>query len=165
MFGNTTLIIQGIAHGQLNSFGAEHNARRRAAQLFWRLQFKASTQQLWRTLTGRRLPLQSLETSGAGHDSHTRRYLGLRTVPLNEIVGSEGRSQDFDAQFRPLSAHNKDRWVGIAVARFLGITLPPVELIQVGSSYYVRDGNHRISVALALGQAEIDAQVTLWQSA
>jgi hypothetical protein len=165
MYGNTTLIAQGLAHGQLNSFGAEHNARRRAAQLFWRLQVKASTQQLWRTLTGRCRPRQSLETAEASHTSHARRYLGLRTVPLHEIAGSEGRSRDFDAQFRPLRTHNKDRWAGIAAARFLGITLPPVELVQVGQRYYVRDGNHRISVALALGQAAIDAQVTLWQTA
>jgi hypothetical protein len=38
--------------------------------------------------------------------------------------------------------------------------LPPVELIQVGEMYFVRDGNYRVSVAYARGQAFIDAYVT-----
>jgi len=29
--------------------------------------------------------------------------------------------------------------------------------------YFVRDGHHRISVARALGQAYIDAEVTVWE--
>ena len=44
-----------------------------------------------------------------------------------------------------------------------GRSLPPVELIQLGDAYFVRDGHHRISAAAALGQQEIDAQVTVWQ--
>jgi hypothetical protein len=46
-----------------------------------------------------------------------------------------------------------------------GDPLPPVELIQVGSVYFVRDGHHRISVARAMGQQEIEAVVTVWQTA
>jgi len=38
-----------------------------------------------------------------------------------------------------------------------------VELIQVGDVYFVRDGHHRISVARALGQRDVEAEVTLWQ--
>jgi hypothetical protein len=38
--------------------------------------------------------------------------------------------------------------------------LPPVELFKVGEVYFVRDGNHRVSVARARGQDFIDAQVT-----
>jgi hypothetical protein len=40
--------------------------------------------------------------------------------------------------------------------------LPPVQLIQVGDAYFVRDGHHRISVAHHLGQASIDAEVLIW---
>jgi hypothetical protein len=43
--------------------------------------------------------------------------------------------------------------------------LPPVRLIQVGDVYFVRDGHHRISVAKALGQTEIDAVVSVWHAA
>jgi hypothetical protein len=37
--------------------------------------------------------------------------------------------------------------------------LPPVELIQVGDVYFVQDGHHRISVAQALGQRDVEARV------
>jgi hypothetical protein len=55
------------------------------------------------------------------------------------------------------------RWLRIAAARDQGKVLPPVVLVQVGDVYFVRDGHHRISVARALGQQDIEAQVTLWQ--
>ena len=38
--------------------------------------------------------------------------------------------------------------------------MPPVELLKVGDIYFVRDGHHRVSVARALGRADIDAYVT-----
>jgi hypothetical protein len=93
-----------------------------------------------------------------------RYYLGVQTVPIACIRGTEGRDQDFDAAFRPRRAHTRGRWMKIAVAQQIGETLPPVELIQVGDIYFVRDGHHRISVAAALGQTEIDAEVTVWQT-
>jgi hypothetical protein len=43
--------------------------------------------------------------------------------------------------------------------------LTPVELIQVGDVYFVRDGHHRISVAQAMGQKAIDAEVTVLEVA
>ena len=88
---------------------------------------------------------------------------GLQTVRIDQIRGSEGRSQDFDASFRPLSEHTKQRWLSVASAWFQGLTLPPVELIQVGDSYFVRDGHHRVSVARAAGQQHIEAEVLVWQ--
>ena len=95
----------------------------------------------------------------AGH------YAGLRTVPVSKIIASEGRSQDFDSAFHPRREANRDRWTKIATLRALGYDLPPVELIQVGDSYIVRDGHHRISVAVAMGQECIDAQVTVLEGA
>jgi hypothetical protein len=38
-----------------------------------------------------------------------------------------------------------------------------VVLVRVGDIYFVRDGHHRISVARAMGQQDIDAKVTIWQ--
>src|SRR5262249_37039473 len=37
--------------------------------------------------------------------------------------------------------------------------VPPVELYQLGSGYYVLDGHHRVATAKLLGQVEIDANV------
>jgi hypothetical protein len=53
----------------------------------------------------------------------------------------------------------------VAQARQQGLSLPPVELTQVGEVYFVRDGHHRISVARALGQTDIEAEVRVWQVA
>jgi hypothetical protein len=88
-------------------------------------------------------------------------YAGLQPVPIRRIVASEGRSQDFDAAFNPLQEGNGDRWTKIATLKLLGYDLPPVELIQVGEDYIVRDGHHRISAAAAMGQESIDAHVTV----
>jgi hypothetical protein len=88
-----------------------------------------------------------------------QRDLGSQTVLLDDIVGSEGRAIDFDRYFMPRSTHVKTRWTRIVSAYLNAVTLPPVELIKVGAVYFVRDGNHRISVARQQGQREIDAHV------
>jgi hypothetical protein len=54
------------------------------------------------------------------------------------------------------------RWLRVAAARDQGKVLPPVVLVQVGDVYFVRDGHHRISVARALGQLDIEAEATVW---
>lgn len=86
-----------------------------------------------------------------------------RTVPIDQIKGSEGRAGDFDRDFNPLKDHVRRRWLGIAAAREQGAALPPVSLVQVGGIYFVRDGHHRISVAKAFGQEAVEAQVVVWQ--
>ena len=91
-----------------------------------------------------------------------RNYVGVQSVPIDQIRGSEGRSADFDRDFCPLQDRTRGRWLGIARARQAGKSLPPVLLVQVGKVYYVRDGHHRISVARALGQRTIEAKVTVW---
>ena len=92
-----------------------------------------------------------------------RTHAGLQLVPISRIQGSEGRCDDFDADFRPLRNHTKDRWVGIAMAHSNEEALPAVELVQIGDTFFVRDGHHRISVAKLFGQLEIEAEVTVWQ--
>jgi hypothetical protein len=86
-------------------------------------------------------------------------YRGLQAVPLNHIVGSEGRYRDFDRDFFPRQTRTKARWLSINQAHYQAMPLPPVELFKVGQVYFVRDGNHRVSVARAHGQEFIDAYV------
>jgi hypothetical protein len=106
--------------------------------------------------------LLDLNTVAAASASGDRRAAGVQTVALGQIRGSEGRCQDFDVAFHPLKQHAEERWVSVARAQLRGLGLPPIELIQVGEVYFVRDGHHRISVAAALGQHYIDAVVTIW---
>lgn len=75
------------------------------------------------------------------------RYLGLQDIPLDHIVGSVGRYQDFTRAFFPRWDDLQDRWQRIDRLVTTGADLPPVELYKVGQVYFVRDGNHRVSVA------------------
>ena len=91
---------------------------------------------------------------------HGQRSLGLQTIPLNSIIGSEGRYGDFDRHFLPKTDHTRDRWMNVNKAALQYIDLPPIDVYKIGDIYFVRDGNHRISVARRLGQRDIDANVT-----
>lgn len=88
-----------------------------------------------------------------------RHDLGLQVVRIDCIVGSFNRSSDFDQEFYPRRMDYPERWTRIARAHYEGVELPPIELYKVGSSYFVVDGNHRVSVGLALDQQFIDAHV------
>lgn len=83
----------------------------------------------------------------------------LETVPIDKIVGSEGRYHDFDRDFLPLHATTEKRWESIDSAFSRMENLPPVELYRVGDVFFVRDGNHRVSVARRNGAKYIDAWV------
>jgi hypothetical protein len=96
---------------------------------------------------------------------HNRCYAGIQIVSLDQIRGSDGRCRDFDAAFYPRQHHNRSRWLNVAIARQMGVALPPVCLVQVDDVYFVRDGHHRISVARVLGQRCIEAEVVTWQVA
>ena len=91
---------------------------------------------------------------------HGQRDLGLQTIPLDAIIGSEGRYADFDRHFLPRSDRTRDRWENVNRAAQQYIDLPPIDVYKIGAVYFVRDGNHRISVARRAGQHEIDANVT-----
>lgn len=89
-----------------------------------------------------------------------QRSLGLQSVPLDKIIGSVGRYRDFDRAFLPIQRQTSERWMNIKKASYQEIVLPPVELYKIGEVYFVKDGNHRVSVARELGQVEIEAFVT-----
>jgi hypothetical protein len=88
------------------------------------------------------------------------RQLGLRTIRLEAIVGSAESRRDFDRRFRPTSGRVRERWERLALAQRRGESIPPIEVYQVGDLYFVKDGHHRVSIALATGQRTIDAYVT-----
>ena len=87
-------------------------------------------------------------------------YEGIKAVPIDLIVGSEGRYRDFNRHFLPRHDHLKTRWVRVDLAHYTDVPLPPVRLYKVGGVYFVRDGNHRVSVAKLRGQTQVDAEVS-----
>ncbi|MGP8000514.1 MAG: ParB N-terminal domain-containing protein [Streptosporangiaceae bacterium] len=88
------------------------------------------------------------------------RRLGLRTIRLDRIVGTVDSTRDFDRRFRPTSNRVRERWERLALAQRRGESIPPIDVYQVGDMYFVADGHHRVSIALATGQQTIDAYVT-----
>lgn len=140
-------------------------AEGRRVSVYNRARLSARLNKLLAQLTGRNVRLLHLGTVMKERRLLGSHYAGLQSVRLDQIRGSEGRSEDFDRAFRPTSERNRERWMRVALAHLRGIGLPPVDLVQVGDVYFVRDGHHRVSVARAFDQASIDAQVTVWEVA
>lgn len=163
-------MVNSLDIATLNHFGIDRQspleARRKAGFLFSRAKSRGARRALWLKLLGKTNRLQDLSAVAKDARRRPAPQSGVINVALDQIIGSEGRTDDFDSAVNPLKSHNRDRWIGIAAARKKGVTLPPVELIQVGGEYFVRDGNHRVSVAKAAGQVEIEARIlyTLAQS-
>ncbi len=107
--------------------------------------------------TGKLIPLDDVQ-SMLGF--RTVRVQGRVLVPLDRIIGSEGRSHQFSRSFLPKSPALKNRWTSIYRAVEAMESLPPVQLYELGGYYFVRDGNHRVSVARNQKFPSIEAEVS-----
>jgi hypothetical protein len=88
------------------------------------------------------------------------RSLGLQTIRLDTIVGSVDSRRDFDRRFRPTSGRVRERWERLALAQARGEAMPPIDVYRVGELHFVKDGHHRVSLAMAHDLEWIDAYVT-----
>lgn len=129
-----------------------------------RADFERAFRRAW--LHGLLAPLTRERNDLTSYDEARRRVIpegeserGLREVPVERIVGSTDRAHDYDRDFRPRRRHASARWQSVARAAHAGTVLPPVRLRQIGDDYFVVDGHHRVSVARALGQGFVDAEV------
>lgn len=86
--------------------------------------------------------------------------LGVQTIRLDTVVGTVEETRDFDRMFRPASGRDRERWEQLDLAERDGAVIPPIEVYRVGGLHFVKDGHHRVSVAMATGQEMIDADVT-----
>lgn len=84
----------------------------------------------------------------------------VREIAITAISGTvePARAMLFDGRFRPTRAA-RARWQRVWLAEHRGLPLPPIDLVRVCDAYAVRDGHHRVSVALARGALTIDAVV------
>lgn len=150
--------VSGVGFGmQASPMGLDNSVRR----LYRDARSSARLHQLKAALFHRLPGLLNLEANLSSQKIANQASLGIRTVEIESIRGSESRTEDFDQDFCPLQEHTRERWFSVARATLKGTPLPPVELVQVGSDYFVRDGHHRISVARALGQMAVEAEVTV----
>ena len=86
--------------------------------------------------------------------------LGLQTIQLDTVVGTAGSRREFDRRFRPTSGRVRERWERLDLAQRRGAAIPPIEVYRVGGLHFVKDGHHRVSVAVAAGRKTIDGYVT-----
>ena len=86
--------------------------------------------------------------------------LGVLPIAVASIAGTVDphKAEAFDAGFRP-PPYGRERWSQMCHAVQIGAELPPISVYRFEGRHYVRDGHHRVSVAHALGQADIDAEV------
>ncbi|HEY6057972.1 MAG TPA: hypothetical protein VIV06_08065 [Candidatus Limnocylindrales bacterium] len=112
-----------------------------------------------------KVPVPSLYERHPEVRSLVRRQLGLRAVPVDEIVGTAvaGATQRA-ADFLPLPAFRSANWTGRWQRVRAGIdrlaVLPPVDLLKYAEGYWVEDGHNRVAGALYAGQVAVDASVT-----
>jgi hypothetical protein len=88
-----------------------------------------------------------------------RRYVGVREIPLDALVGTDSRGGAFTRDFRPLHAFSRDRMRSLADA-FADTAFPPIVAVKLGDAYFVIDGHHRAALARRRGAEMIDADVT-----
>lgn len=110
-------------------------------------------------LTQKRSGLISFDEIRKHLDVKNQRDIGMQEIPVDKIIGSLNRYQDFDDSFLPRQTHTRSRWEKIDRVFLKGEYLPPVEVYKIGDFYFVIDGNHRVSVAREKGQIFIDANV------
>jgi nucleotide-binding universal stress UspA family protein len=130
-----------------------------AFQDFKRARQQAAVRQLMARITGRSTDLLAYKEVEKLHVLGTKEE-GVREVPLDQIVGSVGRYKDFTRDFFPKRDSDAERWARVKAAIMDMRGMPPIEVYQIGEVYFVKDGNHRVSVARQLGTETISAYVT-----
>jgi len=120
---------------------------------------QAALQSVMAQLTGRSNELLSYEEVAQKLKLTPGAELGRHDIPLEAIVGSVGRYTDFSRTFLPLRDFDQARWAEVKTAMESMEGVPPIDVYKVGDVYFVRDGNHRVSVARRSGAKVIEANV------
>jgi hypothetical protein len=138
---------------------SDHYIKDQTDQDFDKAKGKAFFGNIFSVLTPEKQELLSFYSIKELVKPRSETYLGMQVVSISDIVGSEGRYYDFNRAFLPKKEHLRNRWTSIDKAYYKDINLPPINLYKLGEVYFVRDGNHRVSVARTQGIESIDAEV------
>lgn len=131
-----------------------------AVEDFKRARRAAAIQQMMARLTGKSADLLAYDDVCRYVKSADEVKQGVGEIPLDAIVGSVGRYQDFTRTFWPKNDSDEERWVSVKTAVNDMVGMPPIDVYKVGDVYFVIDGNHRVSIARQLGSDTITARVT-----
>lgn len=130
-----------------------------ALEKFNRLYQQARLAQWVGRLVGRPQTLLSYEQVLPQTKVSSPQELGIQQIPIKSIVGSLGRDNDYDRQFRPLNLALRYRWINIhMLAERNG--WKPIVVYKIADQYFVVDGHHRVSVARHSGWDTIEAHVS-----
>ncbi|NIV14975.1 MAG: hypothetical protein GWN62_28080, partial [Aliifodinibius sp.] len=168
-FGNTKVINTFGERKSVIRAGKKHyppvekknfsrNFLRNPAEDFRHARRKAALEKFWSTLSGKSdhlLQFQDIEDQ-LNYD-HIEN-LGQIEIPLDAIVASANRQNDFTRKFFPRGGVDPHRWQRVSKA--VDKQLLPINVYQVGEVYVVIDGNHRVSIARQRGETHIMANVT-----
>lgn len=136
-----------------------HFVNYQAREDFNKARSKANISQILNALTPERQKLLALEDVKKLIKPKSETYIGMKAINIDLIIGSEGRYKDFNRTFLPKKEFIRNRWESIDKAHLKSVILPPIKLYEIGGFYFVRDGNHRVSVAKMQGVMSIDAEV------
>ncbi len=131
-----------------------------ASQDFYRARRKADLERIWATVTGESVDLLSFDEVAKTLKITGGVSRGLRTVPINSIIGSVNRYRDFTKTFLPRLDSDEHRWVRVQAIASGAVGFPPIEVYKIDQAYFVIDGNHRVSIARQFGAQTIEAYVT-----
>ncbi|NDJ86285.1 MAG: hypothetical protein GYB66_10395 [Chloroflexi bacterium] len=137
--------------------------------------YRLDADRVWHRARRKAFWAKLFSSLGSGHEDRIRSfdeigrrlrltntiYRGVQSIPLDKIIGSVGRYQDFARAFLPTRQIDAERWKQVAAAYLNPNSggVPPIEVFKVGGSYFVKDGNHRVSVVRQLGNPDIEAYV------
>lgn len=131
-----------------------------ALQDFQEARREAALERVIERLKGKSVDLFAYEEVRHRLKARERSGQKLKEIPIQAIVGSVNRYADFTRSFLPRNNVSEERWSKVLAAMSDLTGLPPIEVYQIGSAYFVVDGNHRVSAARRLGATHIQAYVT-----
>ncbi len=151
----------------LNSVNPESIAYQQSQSEFSRARLKGFLESVMNLITGHHMHLLSFDEVVAKLRLKQAIYRGLQEIPIENIAGSTGRYEDFTRHFLPRrdDEGDKERWRNIYTLAVTGKGFPPIDVYKIDQVYFVKDGNHRVSVARKLGWETIQAHVTELPSA
>jgi len=123
---------------------------------------RGALESIWSTLTGSAKHLIRFQQVEDQLQYDQSRKLGLVEIPLDAIVGSVNRPNDFTRKFFPREVVDPGRWQ--QVKKGMDQSIRPIEVYQIDQTYFVLDGNHRVSVARQRGMTHIPGYVTKIES-
>jgi hypothetical protein len=108
-------------------------------------------------------PLLSLDEVSKRLRAIEQTYVGIRPIPVADVVGTVSRIHDFDRDFLPKRSKIQDRWRSVEQAYPEG-DFPPIVVYELDGRYFVVDGHHRVAIARRRGIEFIDAEITRLRS-